>query len=131
MSLQQRLKLIEAAATTADAVYAVLRQSILDGELPPGQRLLSDALANDFKVSRTPVREALRKLETEGLIEASPRSGLVVRELSEDDLTELFVMREASRVWSPVSRPRMQRKRRSTSFMFCWKRWKRRPRMTT
>lgn len=95
MSLQQRLKLIEAAATTADAVYAVLRQSILDGDLPPGQRLLSDALANDFKVSRTPVREALRKLEAEGLIEASPRSGLVVRELSEDDLTELFVMREA------------------------------------
>jgi DNA-binding GntR family transcriptional regulator len=71
-----------------------LRQSILDGEFLPGQRLLSDALATEFKISRTPVREALRKLEAEGLIEAS-RSGLVVRELSEEDLTELFVVREA------------------------------------
>jgi DNA-binding GntR family transcriptional regulator len=85
---------MEGAATTADAVYEILRQSILDGEFVPGQRLLSDALATEFKISRTPVREALRKLEAEGLIEAS-RSGLIVRELSEEDLTELFVVREA------------------------------------
>jgi DNA-binding GntR family transcriptional regulator len=82
------------AATTADAAYSALRQSILQGDLAPGERLRSDALANDLKVSRTPVREALRRLEAEGLIERSG-SGLIVREFSEQDLTELFYVREA------------------------------------
>jgi DNA-binding GntR family transcriptional regulator len=94
MACRDRLKDFEDAATTADAVYEALRQSILDGELSPGQRLRSDALANDLNVSRTPVREALRKLEAEGLVDAS-RSGLVVRQLTEEDVTEIFVLREA------------------------------------
>ena len=82
------------AVTTADAVYQALRQGILHGDLAPGERLRSDALANDLRVSRTPVREALRKLEAEGLVERSG-SGLIVREFSEKDLTELFYVREA------------------------------------
>jgi DNA-binding GntR family transcriptional regulator len=82
------------AVTTADAAYNVLRQSILRGDLAAGERLRSDALANELKVSRTPVREALRKLEAEGLVERSG-SGLIVREFSEKDLTELFYVREA------------------------------------
>jgi DNA-binding GntR family transcriptional regulator len=82
------------AATTADAAYLALRQGILQGDLAPGERLRSDALANDLKVSRTPVREALRKLEAEGLV-ARSGSGLIVREFSERDLTELFYVREA------------------------------------
>ncbi len=82
------------AVTTADAAYKVLRQSILRGDLAAGERLRSDALANELKVSRTPVREALRKLEAEGLVERSG-SGLIVREFSEKDLTELFYVREA------------------------------------
>src|SRR5580692_12654366 len=82
------------AATTADAAYQALRQGILQGDLAPGERLRSDALANDLRVSRTPVREALRKLEAEGLVERSG-SGLIVREFSEKDLTELFYVREA------------------------------------
>ena len=82
------------AGTTADAAYQALRQGILRGDLAPGERLRSDALANDLRVSRTPVREALRKLEAEGLVERSG-SGLIVREFSEKDLTELFYVREA------------------------------------
>jgi DNA-binding GntR family transcriptional regulator len=82
------------AATTADAAYQALRQGILQGDLAPGERLRSDALANDLKVSRTPVREALRKLEAEGLVQRAG-SGLIVREFSEHDLTELFYVREA------------------------------------
>ncbi len=82
------------AATTADAAYLALRQSILQGDLAPGERLRSDALANELKVSRTPVREALRKLEAEGLVQRSG-SGLIVREFTEHDLTELFYVREA------------------------------------
>src|SRR5262249_24197305 len=66
-----RLKDFADARTTADAVYEALRQAILAGELAPGRRLRSDALAGELNVSRTPVREALRKLEAEGLVEAS------------------------------------------------------------
>jgi DNA-binding GntR family transcriptional regulator len=91
--MQQRLKPVE--GKSIHAVYETLRQSILDGTLKPGQRLLSSALADELNVSRTPIREALRKLEAEGLIEPSPRSGLIVREISEEDLTELFYVREA------------------------------------
>jgi DNA-binding GntR family transcriptional regulator len=80
--------------TTADAVYQALRQSILQGDLAPGGRLRSDALANELRVSRTPVREALRRLEAEGLVTRSG-SGLIVHALSEQDLTELFYVREA------------------------------------
>src|SRR5438105_3225610 len=83
------------AGTTADAVYEALRQRIVEGEFAPGQRLRSDALATALKVSRTPVREALRKLEAEGLVGLSPRGGLIVQELSEDDLNEIFLIREA------------------------------------
>jgi DNA-binding GntR family transcriptional regulator len=82
------------AATTADAAYQALRQSILRGDLAAGERLRSDALASELQVSRTPVREALRKLEAEGLVERSG-AGLIVREFSEKDLTELFYVREA------------------------------------
>jgi DNA-binding GntR family transcriptional regulator len=82
------------AGTTADAVYRALRHGILRGDLAPGERLRSDALANELRVSRTPVREALRKLEAEGLV-APSGSGLIVRALSEQDLTELFYVREA------------------------------------
>ena len=83
-----------ANATTADAVYRALRHGIVHGDLAPGERLRSDALASELRVSRTPVREALRKLEAEGLV-AHSGSRLVVRALSEQDLTELFYVREA------------------------------------
>src|SRR5580698_11510907 len=82
------------SGTTADAVHRVLRQAVVDGSIAPGERLRSDALANELRVSRTPVREALRKLEAEGLV-APSGSGLIVRALSEQDLTELFYVREA------------------------------------
>jgi DNA-binding GntR family transcriptional regulator len=82
------------AVTTADAAYLALRRGILQGDLAPGERLRSDALAGELKVSRTPVREALRKLEAEGLVQRSG-SGLIVREFTEEDLTELFYVREA------------------------------------
>jgi DNA-binding GntR family transcriptional regulator len=82
------------SGTTADAVHRVLRQAVVDGSIAPGERLRSDALANELRVSRTPVREALRKLEAEGLVQRVG-SGLVVRALSERDLTEVFYVREA------------------------------------
>ena len=95
MSLQQVLRRFRNNGTTADAVYSTLRHCIVLGDLAPGERLLSDGLATRLGVSRTPVREALRKLEAEGLVAASPRFGLVVREISEQDLAEIFAIRES------------------------------------
>lgn len=94
MGLRALLQEQGADGTTADAVYQTLRRGIIQGELAPGERLRSDALANELQVSRTPVREALRKLEAEGLV-AHSGARLVVRALSEQDLTELFYVREA------------------------------------
>jgi DNA-binding GntR family transcriptional regulator len=94
MRLRALLEEHGTTGTTADAVYQALRHSILHGDLAPGERLRSDALANELRVSRTPVREALRKLEAEGLV-ARSGFGLIVRALSERDLTELFYVREA------------------------------------
>ncbi len=94
MRLRALLKGQSITGTTADAVYQTLRYSILHGDLGPGQRMRSDALATELRVSRTPVREALRKLEAEGLL-ARSGSGLIVHALSEQDLTELFYVREA------------------------------------
>jgi len=94
MRLRALLQYQSTNATTAEAVYRALRHGILHGDLAPGERLRSDALATELRVSRTPVREALRKLEAEGLV-AHSGSRLVVRALSEQDLTELFYVREA------------------------------------
>lgn len=94
MRLRAFLQEMGGNGTTADAVYQTLRHGIVHGELAPGERLRSDALASELRVSRTPVREALRKLEAEGLV-AHSGSRLIVRALSEQDLTELFYVREA------------------------------------
>jgi DNA-binding GntR family transcriptional regulator len=95
MSRRERLKDSPDTGTTVDTVYAALRRGILDGELSPSHRLRTDVIANELAVSRTPVREALRKLEAEGLVVASRHGGLMVRQLTEQDLTEIFYLREA------------------------------------
>lgn len=63
-----------------DVVFNTLRQAILKGELKPGERLMEIQLANKLGVSRTPVREAIRKLELEGLVLMIPRKGAEVAE---------------------------------------------------
>ena len=70
-----------------DVVFNTLRQAILKGELKPGERLLEIALAERLGVSRTPVREAMRKLEQEGLVVMIPRRGAQVASITEKDLT--------------------------------------------
>ena len=61
-----------------DVVFNTLRQAILKGELEPGERLMEIHLANRLGVSRTPIREAIRKLELEGLVTMIPRRGAEV-----------------------------------------------------
>ena len=79
--------------TIASAVAGALRQRILSGELPAGAQLRQDGLAEEFDVSRIPIREALFQLESEGLVRIQPHRGAVVSELSFDDIRELFDLR--------------------------------------
>ena len=78
-----------------DVVFNTLRQAILRGELKPGERLMEIQLANKLGVSRTPVREAIRKLELEGLVLMVPRKGAEVAEITEKSLKDVLEVRKA------------------------------------
>src|SRR5574337_644008 len=75
------------------AVAEKLREQIIRGEIPEGAQLRQDAIANQYQVSRIPVREALRQLDAEGLITIVPNRGAVVPSLSGRDVEELFTIR--------------------------------------
>lgn len=77
----------------ASAVADKLRDKILRGELQEGQPLLQDAIASELDVSRIPVREALRQLQAEGLINIVPHRGAVVSALSPEEIEEFFEIR--------------------------------------
>ena len=83
------------AGNAAETAYAVLREAIITNALAPGTRLRADALARQLGVSKTPVREALRKLQAEELIAMQPGSGLSVKVLSEQELFDIYYIREA------------------------------------
>jgi DNA-binding GntR family transcriptional regulator len=75
------------------AVADKLRDQIIRGDIPEGAQLRQDAIAAQYRVSRIPVREALRQLDAEGLIEIVPNRGAVVPALSPGDIEELFSIR--------------------------------------
>jgi len=79
--------------TLTSAVTESLRKRILSGEFTDGQQLRQEALSNEYGVSRVPVREALRQLEAEGLIQIIDHKGALVSKLSLDDVLELLDIR--------------------------------------
>lgn len=78
-----------------DVVFNTLRQAILKGELAPGERLMEIQLAEKLGVSRTPIREAIRKLELEGLVLMIPRKGAEVAKISEKSLRDVLEVRRS------------------------------------
>ena len=78
-----------------DVVFNTLRQAILRGEFKPGERLMEIQLANKLGVSRTPIREAIRKLELEGLVLMIPRKGAEVAEITEKNMQDVLEVRKA------------------------------------
>lgn len=76
-----------------DVVFKTLREAILKGNLAPGERLMEIQLANQLGVSRTPIREAIRKLELEGLVIMIPRRGAEVARITEKDLKDVLEVR--------------------------------------
>lgn len=78
-----------------DVVFKTLRQAILTGELKPGERLMEIHLANKLGVSRTPIREAIRQLELEGLVIMVPRKGAQVASITERSMSDVLEVRLA------------------------------------
>ena len=83
------------AGTAAEVAYAVLREAIVSNALTPGMRLRADDLARELGVSKTPVREALRKLQAEDFVVVGAGNALTVKVLSEKQLLEIYYTREA------------------------------------
>jgi DNA-binding GntR family transcriptional regulator len=77
----------------SDRCLSQIRSMVLSGELLPGQKLNQWELANHLKVSRIPIREALSKLQSEGLVEHKPNTGWKVARFNSDDLSEIYLMR--------------------------------------
>lgn len=78
-----------------DVVFNTLRQAILTGELKPGERLMEIHLADRLGVSRTPIREAIHKLEREGLVTIIPRRGAEVAQITEKSMNDVLEVRRA------------------------------------
>jgi len=76
-----------------DVVFNALREAILRGELYPGERLMEKQLAEKMGVSRTPIREAIRKLELEGLVIMVPRKGAQVAQITEKEVKDVLEVR--------------------------------------
>ena len=94
--MEQNLKVNENEyLPLSDVVFNTLRQAILRGEFKPGERLMEIQLANKLGVSRTPIREAIRKLELEGLVIMIPRKGAEVAKMTEKDMEDVLQIRDA------------------------------------
>ena len=78
-----------------DVVFQTLREAILKGDLRPGERLMELQLASRLGVSRTPIREAIRMLEQEGLAVTIPRKGAEVARMTEKNMEDVLQIREA------------------------------------
>ena len=86
---------LDAYKPLREIVFETLREAILSGKLEPGERLMEIQLAEEMGVSRTPVREAIRKLELEGFVAMIPRKGAYVAGISQKDVTDVFEVRAA------------------------------------
>jgi DNA-binding GntR family transcriptional regulator len=94
-ALDQLIDRFANVGNAAETAYAVLREAIVTNTLKPGTRLRADDLAKKLGVSKTPVREALRKLQAEDLITVQPGNALTVKTISEEQLFEIYYTREA------------------------------------
>lgn len=88
------MKALEPAPILGEEAYARMLRAIRDGIFPPGTRVREIQVAKWLKMSRTPVRQAVQRLEAEGLLTMAPRAGLTVTEVDSNLVRELYAMRE-------------------------------------
>jgi DNA-binding GntR family transcriptional regulator len=94
--------------TKADDIALALEEAIVSGEIPPGSVLRQEHLSEQFAVSRTPVREALRRLAALGLVTFEPNRGVRVRMLSREEIREAFMVRaELESLATELATPKM------------------------
>ena len=102
-----------------ERVYAHLRKAVLSGRIPSNERLVETQLASQLGTSRTPIREALHKLELENLVSSIPRVGYVVKGLSEEDVNDICEIRSVieglavKRAISQMTEKNLERLRRN------------------
>ena len=115
-----------------EQVYRRVREAILEGEIAPGAVMSQVALADELGVSRTPLREALRMLQSEGLVDAQANRRVTVRPISATDLEELVVMRVALETEAdPAVGLAAGARGRSRRSRAGWRRWRTSPRPRT
>lgn len=87
------MKTLRGSATVADNIYRLLKKEIVTGELKPGALVQEADLARRYEAGRTPVREALKRLQSERLVEAIPRAGYLITPVTTKDVHEVFELR--------------------------------------
>lgn len=87
--------IIEKNKSMREKVYDTLKQMIIDGVIKPGERIIETEYSNKFKISRTPIREAIRMLELEGLVESQTTGGVIVKTLTREEISEIYKIRIA------------------------------------
>ncbi|MGM0876927.1 MAG: GntR family transcriptional regulator [Bacillota bacterium] len=90
----------ESFLSIREHVYRFLKEMILNGEYKPGDRLIERELADKLNISRTPIREALFRLESQGFVKTVPRKGVVVSDVSEAEVIEVFTILSSLEVLS-------------------------------
>jgi DNA-binding GntR family transcriptional regulator len=86
-----------------EIVYESLKSTIISGKIPVGERIVEKEYAERLNISRTPIREALRALEVEELVEYKPRLGVVVKRITMDDVFEIYKIRQHLEVLAAIS----------------------------
>ena len=90
----QKLKIrIDNHRTLRERILSTIRAAIVNGEIRPGTRIMEPKLAERFGISRTPIREAIRQLESEGLISVIPRKGAIVASISTQDISNFYELK--------------------------------------
>lgn len=84
----------DASKPIREITYEALKDAIIAGTILPGERIVESSFAKRLNISRTPIREALRKLEQDGLVEYTPRKGVIVKSLDREDIEEIYMIRE-------------------------------------
>lgn len=87
--------IIEKNKSMREKVYDTLKKLIIDGVIAPGERIIETDYANKFQISRTPIREAIRMLELEGLVETQSTGGVIVTMITENEISEVYKIRIA------------------------------------
>lgn len=87
--------IIEKSKSMREKVYDTLKQMIIDGIIKPGERIIETEYSNKFQISRTPIREAIRMLELEGLVESQTTGGVIVKTITSEEISEIYKIRIA------------------------------------